>query len=53
MIPRIEIGPIFAIFGVGDKIKPWPVVPASAFFPNLDYVNLNWAPPGEPVTLAE
>jgi peptide/nickel transport system substrate-binding protein len=53
LAPRIEIGIAKAIFGAGERVKTWPLVPANAFLPNLDYVNLVWAPPGEPVVLAK
>jgi len=53
LVPRIEIGAAKAIFGAGERVKTWPLVPANAFLPNLDYINLVWAPPGQPVVLAK
>ncbi len=53
LAPRIEIGAAKAIFGAGERVKTWPLVPSNAFLPNLDYVNLVWAPPGQPVVLAK
>ena len=52
-LPRIEIAEVFGIFGVGDKVKRWETAPGNGFIHNTAYVNLNWAPPGQPVTLAE
>ena len=52
-LPRIELAEVFGIFGVGENVKTWETAPGNGFIHNTAYVNLNWAPPGEPVTLAE
>ena len=52
-LPRIEIAEVFGIFGVGDKVKTWQTAPGNGFIHNTAYVNLVWAPPGQPVILAE
>ena len=52
-LPRIEIAEVFGIFGVGPSVKNWQTAPGNGFVHNTSYVNLNWAPPGEPVTLFE
>ena len=52
-LPRIEIAEVFGIFGVGPKVKNWETAPGNGFIHNTSYVNLNWAPPGEAVTLYE
>ena len=52
-LPRIELAEVFGIFGVGEAVKTWETAPGNGFIHNTAYVNLNWAPPGQPVTLAE
>ena len=52
-LPRIELAEVFGIFGVGEAVKTWQTAPGNGFIHNTSYVNLNWAPPGQPVTLAE
>ena len=52
-LPRIELAEVFGIFGVGESVKTWETAPGNGFIHNTAYVNLNWAPPGQPVTLAE
>ena len=52
-LPRIELAEVFGIYGVGDRVKKWETAPGNGFIHNTAYVNLNWAPPGQPVTLAE
>ena len=52
-LPRIELAEVFGIFGVGESVKQWETAPGNGFIHNTAYVNLNWAPPGQPVTLAE
>lgn len=52
-LPRIELAEVFGIFGVGENVKTWETAPGNGFIHNTAYVNLNWAPPGQPVTLAE
>ena len=52
-LPRIELAEVFGLFGIGDTVKTWQTAPGNGFIHNTSYVNLNWAPPGQPVTLAE
>ncbi len=52
-LPRIELAEVFGIFGIGENVKTWATAPGNGFIHNTAYVNLNWAPPGQPVTLAE
>jgi peptide/nickel transport system substrate-binding protein len=52
-LPRIELAEVFGLFGIGDTVKNWETAPGNGFIHNTSYVNLNWAPPGQPVTLAE
>lgn len=52
-LPRIEIAEVFGLYGIGENVKTWATAPGNGFIHNTAYVNLNWAPPGQPVTLAE
>jgi peptide/nickel transport system substrate-binding protein len=52
-VPRVEIAETFGLFGVSDKVKTWALTPGNGSLHNLDYVNLVWAPPGQPVVLAK
>ena len=52
-LPRIEIAEVFGLYGIGENVKTWATAPGNGFIHNTAYVNLNWAPPGQTVTLAE
>ena len=52
-LPRIELAEVFGLFGIGDTVKSWETAPGNGFIHNTSYVNLVWAPPGQPVILAE
>ncbi len=52
-LPRIEIAEVFGLFGIGDQVKTWQTAPGNGFIHNTAYVNMVWAPPGQPVVLAE
>ena len=49
-LPRIEIAEVFGLYGIGENVKTWATAPGNGFIHNTAYVNLNWAPPGQPVT---